>query len=184
MLPTTRIALGAAVCLLAGAGAALGQSPAREATPLEFRGFRPGDRLSDIAARVEQLEGSRLRCQQAKVDRRVTECRATLTDPDFGGPVEIWLSAIDSVAGVVTLSGDVAPDQLDQWRSSLEARYGRVGAKVQGPQWMMQWVRQDRMIRLTWRIDRTNKVASVALVDGSVLDAWGRERARRSGSRS
>ena len=49
---------------------------------------------------------------------------------------------------------------------------------------MMQWIRQDRMIRLTWRIDRTGKVASVALVDGAVLDAWGRTRARRGASRS
>jgi hypothetical protein len=88
------------------------------------------------------------------------------------------------VASVVTLSGEVAPDQLDQWRSGLESRYGRVGAKVQGPQWMMQWIRQDRMIRLTWRIDHATKVASVALVDGAVLDAWGRKRARRSASRS
>jgi hypothetical protein len=185
MLPSIRIALGLAVCLAGARATAFAQSPAGETTPLEFRGFRPGDRLAAIAARIEQLEGTRLRCDRAKVDRRITECRATLTDPDFGGPVEIWLSAIDSVAGVVTFSGEVAPDQLDQWRSGLEARYGRVGAKVQGSQWMMQWVRRDRMIRLTWRIDRTNKIASVALVDGSVLDAWGRERARRSsGSRS
>jgi hypothetical protein len=184
MLRSIRLALGIAVCLATLGRLASAQSPARNGTPLEFRGFRPGDRLSDIATRVEQLDGSHLRCKQAKVDRRITECRASLTDPDFGGPVEIWLSAIDSVAGVVTLSGQVAPDQLDQWRSSLETRYGQVGAKVQGPQWMMQWIRQDRMIRLTWRIDRTSKVASVALVDGAVLDAWGRERARRSGSRS
>jgi hypothetical protein len=48
----------------------------------------------------------------------------------------------------------------------------------------MQWVRHNRMIRLTWRIDHTSKVASVALVDGAVLDAWGRERARKGASRS
>jgi hypothetical protein len=179
-----RIALGVAACLAALGSSLLAQSPVREASTLEFRGFRPGDRLSTIAARIEELDGSKLHCNRAKVDRRITECRATLTDPDFGGPVEVWLSAIDSVAGVITLSGDVAADQLDQWRSTLESHYGRVGARVQGPQWMMQWVRQDRMIRLTWRIDRTSKVASVALVDGAVLDAWGRERARRSGSRS
>ena len=78
----------------------------------------------------------------------------------------------------------MAPDQLDEWRSGLESRYGRVGANVQGSQWSMQWIRQDRMIRLTWRIDHSTKVASVALVDGAVLDAWGRTRARRGGSRS
>jgi len=184
MSRSLRIASGVAVCVLATAPVGLAQSAAADTTALEFRGFRPGERLADIAAHVERLDGTRLRCKQAKVDRRINECRATLTDPDFGGPVEIWLSAIDSVAGVVTLSGDVAPDQLDQWRSGLESRYGRVGAKVQGPQWMMQWIRHGRMMRLTWRVDHANKVASVALVDGPVLDAWGRERARRSGSRS
>jgi hypothetical protein len=184
MLRSLRSALAVAVCGLIAATVGFAQSTASDTASLEFRGFRPGDRLADIAAHVEQLEATQLRCERAKVDRRISECRATLTDPDFGGPVELWLSAIDSVAGVVTLSGEVAPDQLDQWRSGLEARYGRVGAKVQGPQWMMQWIRHDRMIRLTWRIDHASKVASVALVDGHVLDAWGRERARRSASRS
>lgn len=180
MSRSVRIALGIAVCLLGTSVHAFAQSAASDTAALEFRGFRPGERLAEIAARVKRLDGSTLRCERAKVDRRISECRATITDPDFGGAVQVWLSAIDSVASVVTLSGDVAGDQLDQWRSGLEARYGHVGAKVQGPQWMMQWIRHDRMIRLTWRIDRTNKVASVALVDGSVLDAWGRERARRS----
>ena len=184
MSRSVRIALAVAVCCVVASAAASAQSVARDTASLEFRGFHAGDKLADIASRVEQVDGARLRCERAKVDRRINECRATLTDPDFGGPVELWLSAIDSVASVVTLSGEVAPDQLDQWRSSLEARYGRVGAKVQGPQWMMQWIRQDRMIRLTWRIDHTTKVASDALVDGAVLDAWGRKRARRSASRS
>ncbi len=185
MSGSLRIALAIALCLVFGAaGTAAAQSAIRDTTALEFHGFRAGERLGDIAAQVERLDGTRLKCERARVDRRIRECRSTLTDPDFGGPVELWLSAVDSVASVVTLSGEVAPDQLDQWRSGLESRYGRVGAKVQGPQWMMQWIRHDRMIRLTWRIDHTTKVASVALVDGAVLDAWGRERARRSASRS
>ena len=183
MLPTTRIALGAAVCLLAGAGAALGQSPAREPTPLEFRGFRPGDRLSDIAARVEQLEG---------VGCAASRPRSTAESPSAVPPSPIPISAARWRSGcrpsTALPAWSLCPAMSRRISSTsgarLEARYGRVGAKVQGPQWMMQWVRQDRMIRLTWRIDRTNKVASVALVDGSVLDAWGRERARRSGSRS
>jgi hypothetical protein len=185
MSGSLRIAPGIALCLVFGAaGTAAAQSGIRDTTALEFHGFRAGERLADIAAQVKRLDGTRLKCERARVDRRISECRATLTDPDFGGPVELWLSAVDSVASVVTLSGEVAPDQLDQWRSGLESRYGRVGAKVQGPQWMMQWIRQDRMIRLTWRIDHATKVASVALVDGAVLDAWGRKRARRSASRS
>ena len=60
------------------------------------------------------------------------------------------------------------------------AQYGQVGARAQGTQWMMQWVRRGRMLRLTWRQERGDKVASVSLVDGRVLDGWGRDRARRS----
>ena len=86
--------------------------------------------------------------------------------------MSLWVSAIDSVASVITLSGSVGADQLDRWRQAIEQRYGRVDAKVQGSQWMMQWVRQRRMLRLTWRIERGEKTASVSLVDGRVLDAW------------
>jgi hypothetical protein len=55
-----------------------------------------------------------------------------------------------------------------------------VGAKAQGSQWMMQWVRRGRMLRLTWRTDRGKRTASVSLVDGRVLDAWGQKRAAAS----
>lgn len=185
MSGSLRIALGTALCLLAASGGtAAAQSAAPDTTALEFHGFRAGERLRDIAAHVQRLDGTRLACKRARLDRRITECRSMLTDPAFGGQVELWLSAVDSVASVVTLAGEVAPDQLDQWRSGLEARYGRVGANVQGSQWSMQWIRRDRMIRLTWRIDHSSKVASVAIVDGGVLDAWGRTRARRGASRS
>ena len=73
---------------------------------------------------------------------------------------------------MITLSRRVDAGLLDRWRSTIERRYGRVDATAQGSQWMMQWVRQGRMLRLTWRIERGNKVASVSLVDGRVLDAW------------
>jgi len=39
---------------------------------------------------------------------------------------------------------------------------------------MLQWVRRGRMLRLTWRLEGTGKVASVSLVDGRVLDNWAR----------
>jgi len=150
--------------------------------PLEFHGFRAGARLDEIQTLVQSLDGGRLKCDQAKLDRHVTECRAVLTDPELGGPVDLWISAIDSVAGVITISGGVAGDQLDRWRRTIERRYGRVDAQVQGSQWMMQWVRRGRMLRLTWRIDGGEKVASVSLVDGGVLDAWdgGRTHSSRS----
>jgi hypothetical protein len=101
-------------------------------------------------------------------------------DSAIGAPVKLWISAIDSVAGIITISGGVDAETLDRWRRSVEARYGRVGAQAQGSQWMMQWVRRGRMLRLTWRTDRGKRTASVSLVDGRVLDAWGRNRAPAS----
>ena len=92
----------------------------------------------------------------------------------MGGAVNVWVSAMDSVAGIITLSTEVEGDRLDRWRAAIESRYGRVSTKVQGTQRMMQWVRRGRMLRLTWKTDRRERVASVSLVDGRVLDAWGR----------
>jgi hypothetical protein len=143
-----------------------------DTAPLEFHGFRAGARLDELQTLVRRVDGGKLRCDPAKADRRVSECRGTLSDPGLGGPVNLWISAIDSVASVITLSGPVGADQLDRWRRTLEERYGRVDAKVQGSQWMMQWVRRGRMVRLTWRVERGEKTASVSLVDGRVLDAW------------
>lgn len=140
---------------------------------LEFLGFRAGARLDELAGRIRSLGGDRIHCRQSRIDPRVTECRAGLTNPQLGGPVDLWVSAMDSVAGVITISG-VAPGQLEGWRESLEQRYGRVGQQVQGTQRMLQWVRRGRMLRLTWRRDRGENMASVSLVDGHVLDGWGR----------
>jgi hypothetical protein len=153
-------------------------APATDSTALEFRGFRAGARLEEIDAVVRRFDGASLRCERAKADRRVTECRAVIQVADLGGPVDVWLSAVDSVTSVITISGDGSGGQLDRWRRSIERRYGNVGAKVQGSQWMMQWVRRGRMLRLTWRTDQDNKPVSVSLVDGRVLDAWGRDRTR------
>jgi hypothetical protein len=179
MRPRSLISAGIApllaVLLLATAPLSA-QTVAVATSPLEFLGFRAGATLEEIADHMRTLDGGTLRCDRARADRRVTECRGTVTDPDAGETVRVWLSAIDSVAAVLTLSSDVAPDQLDRWRSTLERNFGRVDAKVQGTQWMMQWVRQGRMARLTWKVQRNERVASVSLVDGHVLDGWGRER--------
>jgi len=167
----------AALLLALASHPAAAQSAAPRDSALSFFGFRAGARVADLAARLQRLDGTRLRCDHAKADSHVSECRATVADPDLGGPVNLWMSAIDSVSGVMTLSADVSPDQLDGWRAELEKSYGRVGAQVQGNQWMMQWVRRGRMIRLTWRTEKQNRTASVSLIDGHVLDAWGRARA-------
>jgi hypothetical protein len=144
--------------------------------PLSFLGFEAGARLDAVSLQVQALGGTGLRCDRSRRDRSVSECRATLFDPVWSRPVSLWLSAMDSATGVLTLSGPVTGEQLDGWRTELESSFGGVGARVQGPQWMLQWVRQGRMLRLTWRIDNNAKVASVSLVDGWILDEWGRSR--------
>ena len=144
--------------------------------PLEFMGLRPGASLSEVSGQLAGLGGDRMRCDRARRDPAVSECRARLFDPGTGRALELWLSAIDSLTSVITVSGPVTGEQLNTWKTTLEHDYGEVGARVQGPQWMMQWVRRGRMIRLTWRLESTGKVASVSLVDGHVLDDWGRRR--------
>ena len=141
---------------------------------LQFFGFRAGARLDELQRHLRGIGGGRLRCHLSRVDPRVSECRAILSDRKTGRSVELWVSAIDSLAGVITLSGVVVPGQLERWRDTLEKSYGRVGPRTQGAQWMLQWVQRGRMIRLTWRLERGGKVASVSLVDGHVLDGWGR----------
>lgn len=172
----TRSSLLALVLLTPGVGAA--QAPA---DPLVVFGLRPGAPLAEVASAINDADGGRLRCDRSSVDVRVSECRATLTLPQVSEPLELWLSAIDSVSGVVTIAGNFAPDELDMLRSELERKYGRVGARVQNDQWMMQWVRQGTMVRLTWRARQGAKAASVSLVDGRVLDGW---TARRGTPRS
>ena len=168
-------ALAVASLLLAptllGANAA---TMAPDTSGLQFLGFRAGARLDELQRHLRGIGGGRLRCRQSRVDRRVSECRAVLNDQESGSTVELWVSAMDSLAGVITLSGVVAPGQLERWRGTLEGSYGLVGTRIQGAQWMLQWVQRGRMIRLTWRLERGEKVASVSLVDGHVLDGWGR----------
>ncbi len=151
---------------------------ARDTSGLQFFGFRAGARLDELSDRLRSLSGGPLRCRRSKTDTRVSECRAVLSDSGLGDKVSLWVSAIDSVAGIMTLSGRVAPGQFHRWRETLRERYGLVGKRVQGTQSMQQWVRRGRMIRLTWRLEAGGKVASVSLVDGRVLDDWGRSQSR------
>lgn len=144
--------------------------------PLSFLGFEAGAPLEAVGRQVLALGGKGLRCDRARRDRTVRECRAVVVHPAFGRPMDLWLSAMDSSSGVLTLSSPVSGIELDAWRADLETAFGVVNANVQGPQWMLQWVRQGRMLRLTWKIENGAKVASVSLVDGWVLDNWGRKR--------
>jgi hypothetical protein len=149
-----------------------------DTSALHFRGFRAGARLAELDV-VVRRHGGRLRCEGSKQDSRVSECRGSVRD-SVVGPIHLWVSAMDSAAGVITLSAGLDSSALAGWRRELERRYGQVPAKKQGGQSMLQWVRRGRMLRLTWRTERGELTASVSLVDGHVLDAWGANRATGS----
>ena len=155
-------------CLMPAA--AFAQSGA--AIPLSFHDFRPGMTVGEVTALVTRLGGSFV-CETSARDTRVSECRGRAAGSDLGGPVTLWGSAMGGVLGVLTVAGDVAPDQLDDWRSHLERQHGQVDARVQGRQWMLQWVRRGTMVRLTWRVGGGERRASVSLVHGPTLDNWG-----------
>jgi hypothetical protein len=175
---TTEIVAAACLLLAPALGAAQATSTAPDTASLQFLGFRAGARLDELAARLQSLGGGQMRCRRSRIDVRVHECRALLTERETGRPVSLWISAMDSSAGVMTLSAALDPGQLERWREGLEQQYGQVGKRVQGRQSMLQWVRRGRMLRLTWRLERGERVASVSLVDGRVLDGWGRNPAR------
>ena len=84
-----------------------------------------------------------LRCDQAKEDRRVTRVPRHAVRPRArrrGEPLGVGHRqrrerdhAFRPVVARISSTGG---------GSAIEQRYGRVDAKVQGSQWMMQWVRQ------------------------------------------
>ncbi len=169
------------VALLAGAPArTTAQTPAPP--PLRFLGLQVGLPLDALAREVTAMGGKPMHCDRSRRDPSVHECRASVRSPGAGEPLALWASIVDSSTSILTLSGPVSGVQLDEWKTALQSDYGEVGAQVQGSQWMMQWVRQGTMIRLTWRIENGAKVASVSLVDGRILDAWGRKRFGEDGS--
>jgi len=174
----TTIEIVAACLLLVPTPSAHAVFALPDTSRLQFLGFRAGARLDELAVQLDGLGAGRMRCRRSKVDPRVHECRGALSEQESGSTVSLWLSAMDSVAGIMTLSAVVAPGQLERWREGLERQYGQVGTRVQGTQSMLQWVRRGRMLRLTWRLERGERVASVSLVDGHVLDGWGRNPAR------
>ncbi len=166
----TRIAIRLALFLFVPAPLAAQAAPATD--PLSIFGIEAGAQVSVVEETIADRDGGHLRCERSKVDVRVEECRATVTVPDAAEPLELWMSAVDGATSVLTVAGNLAPDELDQLRRSLERRYGRVDARAQNSQWMMQWVRRGTMIRLTWRAQQGAKATSVALIDGNILDAW------------
>ena len=161
------------------------QTPYRTRLPsLRFFSFRVGVPLEHVATTAADWGGSPLDCRHSVVDPDVLDCRSSFADPITAAPIELWLSAMDSLVGVLTVSGEVSGLQLDGWRSSLISAYGDAPVSAQGSQRTLQWIRHRQMLRLTWRtIDGTTS-ASVSLIDGPVLDGWGRRRRDAAGGSS
>ncbi len=95
-----------------------------------------------------------------------------MADPVVETPVAIWLAAIDSLTGVVTVSATLPTADFVRWRDELEDMYGPRPATVQGAQGMAQWIFGTQMLRLTWRAGTGKIETSVSIVDGPVLDGW------------
>jgi hypothetical protein len=139
---------------------------------LSFYGFRAGVSLTATDAQVRLLLGAGLSCQRSKADPRLQECRATVADPVANTPVSIWLAAIDSLTGVVTVSATLPTADFVRWREEIEGVYGPRPATVKGKQGMVQWIVGTQMLRLTWRAGSGRMETSVSIVDGPVLDGW------------
>lgn len=155
-----------------------------DTTALDFLGFRPGLPLVELRDHASQAGRGTLGCRAATIDPRLLECRGGLPELDSGRSVDLWVSIINGRAAITTLSARVTPARLARWRELLEGRYGPAPERRQGPGRMLQWVRNGRMLRLTWRPKSRDFEASVSLVDGPLLDAWANEgkRPRATGS--
>jgi hypothetical protein len=173
------------VAAVAVCGAALvcsltAQTPARARLPhppLQFSGFEVGQSLEGVARRAGAL-GGRLSCDRSRSDPTLHDCRAQLTD-SAGRRLELWLSAVDSGVSVMTIAARVDAVQLAGWQRELLTRHGSARDVQQGAQHAMQWIRSNTMLRLTWRPEGDDTMASVSLVDGARLDAWGRRTEHR-----
>ncbi len=150
-----------------------GQEHIRSPAPLSAAGFSPGEPLAAVAVRVRQLGGATLACDRSRADPRLLDCRALMRD-SVGQHLDLWLSSVDSAVSILTLSTTLTDSALAVWRRALVHHYGQVNTQVQGPQRMMQWIRRNTMLRLTWRIENGAARTSLSLVDGTLLDAWGR----------
>ena len=144
---------------------------AQSKAPLEFMGFRPGMSAADAEARISAL-GGKWTCKKSRVDSRFSECRGTI-NPNGQGEFNLTGSVVGGTTAVLLISGDVDDPELNGWVEDLSGKYGRVTARLANTQAMWQWVRERRMIRITTRIEQSNRVVSVSLVDGVTLDGLG-----------
>ncbi|MGH7533451.1 MAG: hypothetical protein ACREL4_09195 [Gemmatimonadales bacterium] len=178
--PGTQLARGGRCCFLAGALLALAAAgvvaQARPVVFFEFLGFRPGMPRAAIDTAAHAAGADSLHCVVSAADRHIGECRASLSNADADRTVDLWLSTVDDTASILTLSASLTTPRLDRWRDFLVARYGAATPIVHGPITMLQWISDDRMLRLAWRAKGRGFDTSVSMVDGRVLDGWGNRR--------
>lgn len=152
---------------------ALAQVPAvADTTPLEFLGFRAGLSIVEMREISTRGGGGNFNCRRSDRELRLGECRGSLGDLDAGRSVDLWASIIDGRGAVVTLSGRLTEARFLRWRELLEGRYGTTVERRQGPMRMLQWVRRGQMLRLSWRRRGRDLEASIAIIDGPLLDGW------------
>jgi len=136
--------------------------------PLDFLGFRPGAPRAEVEDRVAAL-GGRLTCQTSRLDRRIAECTASVR-PEGEPVLSVTASMIRDALGIMLLSAPVAEADLRRWVGGVASRYGPVAPRVSHGQETWQWVRRNTMLRVTTRPEARDRVASVSLVDGALLD--------------
>jgi hypothetical protein len=84
--------------------------------------------------------------------------------------IEVTGSLVGGSVAVLLLAASVDDARLQRWVGDLSARYGRVTPQTPNGQSSWQWVRRQRMIRVTARAQPSGLVVSVSLVDGPLLD--------------
>lgn len=173
-----RLLPGLAVLAVIGSPLA-GQGTTRGSPPLAAAGFSPGQSLASVAVRAHELGGATLACDRSRADHRVLDCRALMRD-SLGQHLDLWLSSVDSAVSVLTLSTALTDTALAAWRRALVRHYGTSAVQVQGTQQMMQWIRRNTMLRLTWRDNGGMNQVSLSMVDGTLLDDWGRSTETRN----
>lgn len=113
--------------------------------------------------------GGRLSCRQSTVDSRIAECHASI-HPDGGPALVVTVSLVRGAAAITLLAAPRSAAELRDWLIQLETRNGPGTQRQQHGQQTWQWVRHNTMIRLTTRLEGGQRVASVSLVDGPLLD--------------
>jgi len=158
--PLAALFAGAVLCT--APRAALAQDP----SPIEFLGFRPGSPRAEVEAQLAANGGS-WRCTSS-TDPRIVDCRGGM--PSVHGALTLTASVIDDRLAILLLAGAVNPDGLAVWRERLQSTYGSVTRRTDHGQETWQWIRRRQMLRLTTRIEAGQRVVSVSLIDGPLLD--------------